>query len=390
MCNEWSSVIARPCRLPGVAHGQPQLVRPPIAAAWIGGLPLAVRRISAYSARRKEAEASLYRSRVRAMPFKRSHAVAGAAGALGVLTSVGYRKFQQDLAAARLRTSAGSTLATTGSGPIEYGQMGQGAPLLIVHGAGGGYDQGLLLARPLADRGFRATAMSRFGYLRTPLPADASPRTQADAHAGLLDAVKIERTAVIGVSAGAPSAMQFAIRYPDRCSALVLLVPLTWKPDDAPDSAPQPSRLAQAVLRTMVGSDAMFWLGLRLNRSGLIEKVLGTPRSVLAEASSSEQDRIDEVLGSILPLSRRAAGLRNDALIASSLTRYDLEAIRAPTLVISLRDDLYGTFAGAHYTAQHIPGARFIGYEQGGHLWIGHHGELLDEIASFTARHAGA
>lgn len=320
------------------------------------------------------------------MSFKRSHAVAGAAGALGVLTSVGYRRFQQDLAAARLRASAGSRLATTRSGTIEYAQMGQGAPLFVVHGAGGGHDQGLMVARPLADRGFRVTAMSRFGYLRTPLPADASPRTQADAHASLLDALQIERTAVIGTSAGAPSAMQFAIRYPDRCSALVLLVPLVWRPDDVPDCVPRPSRMAEMVLRTMVGSDALFWLGLRLSRNALIEKVLGTPRSVLADASSSEQDRIDEVLSSILPLSSRAAGLRNDALIASSLTRYDLEAIRAPTLVVSLRDDLYGTFAGAQYTAQHIPGARFIGYEQGGHLWIGHHRELLDEVASFTAR----
>jgi pimeloyl-ACP methyl ester carboxylesterase len=320
------------------------------------------------------------------MSFKKSHTVAGVAGALGVLTGMGYRRFRQDLAIAELRTSAASALATTRSGSIEYAQMGEGMPLLIVHGAGGGYDQGLLFSRPLADRGLRVTAMSRFGYLRTPLPADPSPRTQADAHASLLDALQIERTAVIGASAGAPSAMQFAIRYPDRCSALVLLVPLTWKPDDVPDSAPRPSRLAAVALRTMIGSDAMFWLGLRFGRSALIEKVLGTPRAEIAQASASEQKRISEVLSSILPLSSRAAGLRNDALIASSLTRYDLEAIRAPTLVISARDDLYGTFAGARYTAQHIHGARFVGYEHGGHLWVGHHRELLDEIASFTAR----
>jgi pimeloyl-ACP methyl ester carboxylesterase len=320
------------------------------------------------------------------MSFKKSHAIAGVAGALGALTSMGYRRFQEDLATARLRTSAGSTVATTRSGPIEYAQIGQGTPLLTVHGAGGGYDQGLLLAGPLADRGLRVTAMSRFGYLRTPLPADASPRTQADAHASLLDALQIGKTAVLGASAGAPSAMQFAIRYPDRCSALVLLVPLTWKPDDVPDSAPRPSRLAEAALRTMIGSNAMFWLGLRFGRDALIEKVLGTPRSAIAQASASEQKRISEVLNSILPLSSRAAGLHNDALIARSLTRYDLEAIRAPTLVISVRDDLYGTFAGAQYTARHIADARFLGYEQGGHLCVGHHRELLDEIASFTAR----
>jgi 2-hydroxy-6-oxonona-2,4-dienedioate hydrolase len=318
------------------------------------------------------------------MSLKRSHAVAGAAGALSLLTSAGYRRFQQDIGAARLRVSAGSTLATTACGPIEYSQLGHGKPLLVVHGAGGGYDQGLLFARPLADRGFRVTAMSRFGYLRTPLPADASPRIQADAHASLLDELQIDRAIVIGASAGAPSAMQFAIRYPERCSALILLVPLTWKPDDVPDSAGRASRLAELILRSLIGSDAVFWLTLNLARNAVVEKVLGTPPAILQEATPGERRRVDELLHSILPLSSRAAGLRNDALIAGSLTRYDLEAIRAPTLVVSVRDDLYGTFAGAQYTAQHIPGARFIGYERGGHLWVGHHGQLLDEFTSFA------
>ncbi len=313
----------------------------------------------------------------------RVRAAAGAA-ALGVLTSVSYRKFHDDIDAAKLRISAGGTLATTACGLIEYSQIGQGKPLLVVHGAGGGYDQGLLFARPLADRGFRVTAMSRFGYLRTPLPTDASPRMQADAHASLLDALQIDRTIVIGASAGAPSAMQFAIRYPERCSTLVLLVPLTWKPNDVADSARRPSRVAELMLRSMVGSDAVFWLALNLARNALVERVLATPADVLAEASPGEQARADEVLRSILPLSSRAAGLRNDGLIAASLTRYDLESIRAPTLVISVRDDLYGTFAGAQYTAQHIPDARFVGYERGGHLWVGHHVELLDEIVSFS------
>ena len=45
-------------------------------------------------------------------------------------------------------------------------------------------------------------AMSRFGYLRTPMPADASPEAQADAHVCLLDALGIGKTAAMGGSAG--------------------------------------------------------------------------------------------------------------------------------------------------------------------------------------------
>ena len=70
--------------------------------------------------------------------------------------------------------------------------------ILVIHGAGGGFDQGLEFARPLVDAGFQVIAPSRFGYLRTPLPQDASPMAQADAHASLLDALQLEKVAVVG------------------------------------------------------------------------------------------------------------------------------------------------------------------------------------------------
>jgi pimeloyl-ACP methyl ester carboxylesterase len=178
--------------------------------------------------------------------------------------------------------------------------------------------------------------------------------------------------------------MQFAIRYPERCSALVLLVPIAWKPSDVPGPVAGLSRRAELLIRWLVGSDSVFWLALHLARNALIKRILATPPGLVMNASPSERSRIDEILRSVLPISKRAAGLKNDARIAGSLVRYELESIQAPTLVISLRDDLYGTFAGAQYTAQHIPGARFIGYERGGHLWVGHHDELIDQIASFA------
>jgi 2-hydroxy-6-oxonona-2,4-dienedioate hydrolase len=47
-------------------------------------------------------------------------------------------------------------------------------------------------------------------------------------------------------------------------------------------------------------------------------------------------------------------------------------AVRAPTLVVSARDDGFGTYAAAEYTARGIAGARFMGFESGGHLLVGH------------------
>ena len=77
----------------------------------------------------------------------------------------------------------------------------------------------------------------------------------------------------------------------------------------------------------------------------------------------------------------------NDAAVMSTLSRYDLEHIAAPTLVMSTADDLFGTFDGARYTAEHIAGARFMGYASGGHLWVGHHEEVLLQITTFLTTH---
>ena len=74
---------------------------------------------------------------------------------------------------------------------------------------------GRLIARRIGDD-FFWICPSRFGYLRTPIPQNASFEAQADAYAALLDHLHIEKAAIIGLSIGGPSALLFALRHPDR------------------------------------------------------------------------------------------------------------------------------------------------------------------------------
>jgi 2-hydroxy-6-oxonona-2,4-dienedioate hydrolase len=299
------------------------------------------------------------------------------------LFGLAYTSYQRDIHQARKRVSTDSQIVQTPCGPIEYALAGNGPPVLVVHGAGGGYDQGLEFGEPLINSGFRIIAMSRFGYLRTPLPTDASASAQADAHACLLNALKIRRAAVVGASAGAPSSMQFALRHPDRCSAMVLLVPAAYVP--RPGSAPpmQTPAGTDILFDTALKSDFLFWVAIRLTRSTVIRAILAIPPAVVENASAAEQARVGKVLEHILPVSPRRLGLLNDAAVTSSLQPYELERITIPTLVIGMADDLFGTFDAARYTAEHVPRARFIGYSSGGHLWVGHQKEVMSEIAAF-------
>jgi 2-hydroxy-6-oxonona-2,4-dienedioate hydrolase len=302
-------------------------------------------------------------------------ALVAAAAALAVRS-----RFQADLQAAVLRAAQGSVVVHTRCGPIEVQQAGAGRPLLMIHGSGGGHDQGMAWARPLAQQGVRVIAMSRFGYLRTPRPTDASPEAQADAHVCLLDVLGIARAAVVGISAGGPSAMQTAIRHPDRVDALVLVVPIAYKPGTVADSAPPVSDDKDSLLLRLLGSDFLFWTALQVAREPLIRHVLATPPELVAAASPAERARVNDLAERILPVSTRAAGLLDDTGLGKRLGPYALESIRVPTLVISARDDGFGTHAAAQYTASRIPGARFIGFDAGGHLLVGHDDAVRAEV----------
>ena len=291
--------------------------------------------------------------------------------------------YRADLQQARARIVGVSQIARTSCGPIEYAVAGDGPPVLVVHGAGGGFDQGLEFGTPLVEEGFRVIAMSRFGYLGTPLPEDASPTAQADAHACLLSSLGLRRVAVIGGSAGAPSSVQFALRHPDKISALVLLVPALYVP--RPDNRPAvhtPTGI-RFIMNTAMQSDFLFWITSKLARDALIRIILATPPSVVRNAPTGEQIRVQQVLDHVLPISQRRNGLLNESKVIPSLPRYELERINVPTLAISCADDLFGTYDGARYTADHIRGARFVGYPSGGHLWVGHQREVAQEIVSF-------
>lgn len=308
--------------------------------------------------------------------------------ALSAAGAVIHARFRTDLARAAERAAQDSVVLATRCGPVEFQEAGQGIPLLMIHGSGGGHDQGMAFARALTQDGIRVIAMSRFGYLRTPRPADASPEAQADVHACLLDALGIARAAIVGLSAGGPSAMQTAIRHPQRVSALALVVPLAHKPAAVADSAPAVSDEKDEWLLRLLGSDFVFWAGLQLARDQVIRHVLATPPEMVRTASAGERARVDELLERVLPVSARAAGLLDDTRLGKGLAPYPLESIRAPTLVISARDDGYGTYANSQYTASRIASARFIGYQRGGHLLVGHDDEVRAEIVDLIKRSA--
>jgi len=65
------------------------------------------------------------------------------AGRLVIIGAVVWSRFAAALRTHRARVARGSQVVPSRFGQIEFATLGHGAPVLIVHGAGGGFDQGL-------------------------------------------------------------------------------------------------------------------------------------------------------------------------------------------------------------------------------------------------------
>lgn len=280
------------------------------------------------------------------------------------------------------------TVRTT-RGAVELVATGDGPALLALHGAMGGWDQALLLARAIGPPGHRTIAPSRPGYLGTPLEVARSPEEQADLYAALLDALRIPDAAVMAVSGGGPSALHFARRHPGRCRALVLVSSV---------GEPMTERLPLRVHLTM-------WLGRYASVQAAIRRRIEADPLAAARRSIPDPDLrartlADPDAGPLLRamlattadhLARRLDGTRQDLRTARAALP-PLEELRVPTLVVHGTADAVVPFSrhGAAL-ARRIPGAEILALEGAPHVALFTHRALVKpRVAAFLSLHAPA
>ena len=92
-----------------------------------------------------------------------------------------------DIIRAYERVSGKSTVIPSPYGDIEFAEGGSGPDVLVVHGSGGGYDQGELLVQAELGDQFYWITPSRFGYLRSTFHENATFDDQAHAYASTQD-----------------------------------------------------------------------------------------------------------------------------------------------------------------------------------------------------------
>jgi len=256
---------------------------------------------------------------------------------------------------------------------FHYRDAGAGVPFVFQHGLGGDLNQPFGVFVP--PRGFRMLAFDCRAHGQTfPLGDETKICLPAfaDDLLGLLDAWRLERIIVGGISMGAAVALNFAVRYPDRIMGLVLSRP-AWLDGANPTNV----RLYALI------ADLIRQHGARRGRELFQESTMY--QEVLKESS----DCAASLLGQFWNPRAEETVVKFHRILEGSPTRdlAELKAIRVPTLVLANRQDPIHPFEFGEVLARTIPGAEFRELTPKSVSATAHIGDVQRAISDFLNRH---
>ena len=270
--------------------------------------------------------------------------------------------YYRDINRSYKRVQSKGTVIPSPYGDIEYTSGGSGPDVLVIHGAGGGYDQGEILVKAVLGDNFHWIAPSRFGYLRSTFHSGASWDDQAHAYAGLLDNLGLDKVAVVALSQGGPSALLFAILHPERVSSLTLI---SCGVASSVAANQEEANEKGNMLKKIFQYDLLYWISTKLFKKQFME-LMGASDAVVRSLTPQQRILAEQVIDFMNPVSPRSSGVNLDN--TAKMPNERIAAIQAPTLVVHAKDDMLQLYHNAEYAVSTIPGAKLMQFEKGGHL----------------------
>jgi pimeloyl-ACP methyl ester carboxylesterase len=265
-------------------------------------------------------------------------------------------------------------VADLSRGAVEY-RLERRGPRTVLMMHGGHVRASLPVGEEVfADAGYTVVAPSRPGYGRTPITTGTSPEGFAGAVAELCDRLGIgSLAAVVGQSAGGPSAVTLAARCPALVERLILqsaVGPLAW-PDRRTRLggrvvfSPLTERLTWALMHVLVRRAPT--VGLRLLLRDLSVQPIGPVLAAMAEPH-----RI--LAAALFERMRSGSGFSADLRNFTDTAAYRRTAadVGQAALVIASPNDGIVPFTHAQALADALPNARLIASQAPGHfIWFG-------------------
>src|SRR6478609_132180 len=139
-------------------------------------------------------------------------------------------------------------LTTDDGVKLYYEETGKGIPIVFIHEFAGDYRSWEQQVRYFA-RYYRCIAVNARGYPPSDVPKDGGKYSQDRARddiRAVLDALKIDKAHIVGLSMGGFATLHFGFTYPERARSLVIAgCGYGAGPDARAAPEPRPARLAR-------------------------------------------------------------------------------------------------------------------------------------------------
>lgn len=235
--------------------------------------------------------------------------------------------------------------ATIGSQRVRFVRAGAGSAVVLIHGFGSSIYTWKDVIPALAAR-HDVTALDLPGFGRSDQPDDLAFGDLPRAVLGLMQALGVERAALVGNSLGGAVAAVAASSHPERVAGLVLVDAAGFQA--SPSDQPGMVRLATSWAAPLVGRLP----GKRLLVEASLRQVFFDPRLVTPE-------RVEEYLAPLRrPQALRAMRSLGKSFAAGPMLAPALAGIEAPTLVLWGDADRWIPLAHADRFVAAIPGAK--------------------------------
>jgi pimeloyl-ACP methyl ester carboxylesterase len=268
---------------------------------------------------------------------------------------------------------------STGAGDVEFVRLGEGPPVLVVHGTPGGSDQGAVIGAFLVDAGFEVIAPSRPGYMGAPLESGPTIDEQADLHAALLDSLGIERAGLLFWSGGGPSSYRLAVRHPGRVTALVAFDAVSKKFEIGEQGLDEKlmltTRPGNWLIRFLATHAPKTMAKSMLEAEGDLSKEELKQRVAEVVGDERKLRFVEELATTVSYREPRKAGFENDLVQYAAIDSLQLDRIQAPALIVHGSVDTDVTPDHGDHAAAEIPNAELLSPSGGTHLCLYTHPE---------------
>jgi pimeloyl-ACP methyl ester carboxylesterase len=262
------------------------------------------------------------------------------------------------------RPEIGASVVAAGI-TTNYLHAGSGDPVVLLHGSGPGvtaYANWRLTIPALAeDLAVYAPDLVGFGFTERPEGIDYSMDTWVAQVVGFLDALGLERVALVGNSFGGALALRVAARHPDRVSRLVLM-----------GSVGVPFEITDGLDRVW-GYEPSFESMRDLLGIFAYSRALVTDELAQVRYEASIQPGFQESFSAMFPAPRQRWV---DAMVTPD---DEISRLPQPTLVVHGRDDQVIPLANALHLLDVVPDVRLHVFGRCGH-WT-----QIEHAAAFNA-----